>query len=157
MKKLSLLLLISSIALSLSDNTCYEYPDVDEENNDNLEDCKGKTSETSDRPFCCLLDYDLHEGNAQDKGTACISLDNDEYEERNEALGKLKEYYPNAEGTITCEGDSSSGPSSTSSKPSSTKSSSSSTSSKPSSTKSSSSSTFINQAKILLSFILLLI
>ena len=145
MKNLSLLLLISSIALSLSD-PCFEYPDA---YYDKLEYCNRKTT-TTERPYCCLLDYDRHEGSPTDKGTACISLTNDEYKNRDLAIEKLKDIYKRAEGTIICDGDSTS---SSSSAPNNSPS----TSSRSSSTPSSSSSTFINQAKILLSLILLLI
>ena len=50
---------------------------------------------------CCFLEYELN-GN---KGTSCLSLTEEEVEEKDKALGKLITRYPGATGKITCEED----------------------------------------------------
>ena len=50
---------------------------------------------------CCFLEYESN-GN---KGTSCLSLTEEEVEERDKALRKLTTLYKGAKGTITCEED----------------------------------------------------
>ena len=105
MKKLSLIILISSIAISLSDEKCPLEPD---NYDDELEDCNEMTPNQGN--YCCLLDYDLQIG-VEGKGTSCIEITNDEYKERDKALTRLRtdnEDYKDATGKIICKGDSTS-------------------------------------------------
>ena len=80
--------------------TCLEIPDG-ERFDDELNDCKKLTPAKGN--YCCLLSYD----NGKDKGDICISINKDEYADRNIALTKLKniEGFENAKGEIICDGD----------------------------------------------------
>ena len=77
---------------------CFDYPINDD---DDLEECI-KLTPAKGR-YCCLLSFE----NNGDKGTSCLSISKEEYEDRNIALNKLKkmEGYENAKGEIICDGD----------------------------------------------------
>ena len=109
-----LLILISSTLADTSCPTMY-YPN---QNDQNLEYCsdlglpsvpKGDGDsknlyESTDNEFssCCFLKYSLSNGQ---QGTSCLSLTEEEVENRNIAYSRLMKVYSEATGTITCEED----------------------------------------------------
>lgn len=99
MRNLKLLLLFLTISLSFSED-CPVSPDGYD---DELDECKELKVDTGNH--CCLLSYDMGTGELYSKGSACLSITSDEYADRNKAITRLKGAYPQATGTILCDGD----------------------------------------------------
>ena len=99
MKNLFLVSLILLFAFSVSnrsDGVCEEYPPNDIDDLGECSDLKPQKGK-----YCCLLSYKL----SGKSGTACISLTEDEFKDRNKVLSKIQVQYKDATGSVKCEDD----------------------------------------------------
>ena len=108
-----ILLLVSILSMVCPDSYCPTLYDLKQY--DNLDACKAlvnfyspKSNDpnnlyTQDDEFttCCFLEYTLGEIN----GKACLSLTDEEVDDRDIVYAKLKKAYPDANGKIICEDD----------------------------------------------------
>ena len=107
MKNLALILLFLTISFSLSDDPtpAEETRNCSDEDlgDATFEICQTLTPDEGGR-YCCLFSYELN----GEKGRSCISMSQEEYEDRNGYITSLKENddeYKNLKAKIYCAGD----------------------------------------------------